>query len=203
MLQGWIVIALLSFVGGLIGWVTNILAIKLIFRPLQPIKIPYIPIVIQGLIPKRREEIAKSIGSTIEEELVSIDELIDRVITEDNKREMLFTIKLKISRVVDEKLPPIIPTSIRKGITGYIGDIIDKEGANFISDLSNKLVIKAKNSIKIGAIVEEKINNLDLENLERIILSIAQKELKHIEWLGAILGFIIGFFQALIIMLVT
>ena len=58
-------ILILTIVGGLIGWITNILAIKLMFRPINPIKIPILNIEILGLIPKRKNEIATNIGEVI------------------------------------------------------------------------------------------------------------------------------------------
>ncbi|HHT66442.1 MAG TPA: DUF445 family protein, partial [Clostridiales bacterium] len=51
-------------VGALIGWFTNYLAVKMLFRPIRPWRIPLTKIELQGLIPKRREEIAVTIGAT-------------------------------------------------------------------------------------------------------------------------------------------
>ena len=47
-------IALLASIGGVIGYITNVLAIKLIFRPIEPIKIPILNFEIIGLIPKEK-----------------------------------------------------------------------------------------------------------------------------------------------------
>ncbi|MGL4873927.1 MAG: DUF445 family protein, partial [Clostridium sp.] len=65
-----------------------------------------------------------------------------------------------------------------------------------------KGVEKIKERINIGKIVEEKINALDLEELEKIILEISKKELKHIEVLGLVLGALIGLVQGIIITLI-
>ncbi|MGL4874210.1 MAG: DUF445 family protein, partial [Clostridium sp.] len=65
-----------------------------------------------------------------------------------------------------------------------------------------KGVEKIKERINIGKIVEEKINALDLEELEKIILEISKKELKHIEILGLVLGALIGLVQGIIIILI-
>ena len=46
--------------------------------------------------------------------------------------------------------------------------------------------------------VETKINELDLYELEEIILTIVKKELRHIEVLGLILGFLIGIIQGIV-----
>ena len=68
-------ISMLTIVGGLIGWITNILAIKLLFRPITPVKIPILNIEILGLIPKRKNEIAANIGEVISNELLSMDDI--------------------------------------------------------------------------------------------------------------------------------
>jgi len=52
-------------------------------------------------------------------------------------------------------------------------------------------------------IVEEKIMAFNLLKLEKVVLSIAEKELKHIEILGGVLGFIIGLFQLLVLNLLS
>lgn len=48
-------------------------------------------------------------------------------------------------------------------------------------------------AINIPKIVEERINSFDMNVIEGLILSIANKELKAITWVGALLGFVIGF----------
>ncbi len=61
-------------VGSIIGYITNWLAIKMLFRPLCEkrifgIKIPFTP----GLIPKERSRIAKSVGEAVGEHILSPD----------------------------------------------------------------------------------------------------------------------------------
>ena len=77
-------VLLLTVVGALIGWITNIFAIKLLFRPIKPIKIPLTRFTIVGLIPKRKKEIAKNIGEVVANELISIRELMDEAVTEED-----------------------------------------------------------------------------------------------------------------------
>jgi len=47
--------------------------------------------------------------------------------------------------------------------------------------------------VDIPRIVEEKINEMDVAEAEKILLSVAGKQLKWIAALGGVLGFIIGF----------
>ncbi|SHH29158.1 DUF445 domain-containing protein [Tepidibacter thalassicus] len=189
----------LGIIGAIIGWITNILAIKLIFRPIKPVKIPIINVEILGLIPKRRNEIAFSVGEVVEKELISVEEIIDKMIREEDKDNIIRFIKDRIDNIVEEKLPPFIPTTFKGMIKDYIDKVVEEEIANVITNLSENLIHKATSRIKIGKMVEDKINEFDLEKLEEIIINIAKRELKHIEILGLILGFVIGIIQGIIV----
>lgn len=197
----WLKLLVLASIGAIIGWVTNIMAIKLIFRPLNPIIIPILNLKIQGLIPKRRAEIANSIGEIVETELISIEEIIEKFIQDQDKSEIIFNIKRKIKKLAEQKLPPILPSTIKAMITNYIDDIIDQEAEKAINELVEKIIHKATTQVKIAEIIEEKINAFELEKLESIIINIAKKELKHIELLGGLLGFLIGLLQGLVLLI--
>lgn len=54
---------------------------------------------------------------------------------------------------------------------------------------------KILSTIDISRIIRDRINELDMEESERIILSVMNKELRAIVWLGALLGGIIGAFS--------
>ncbi|TDQ35404.1 DUF445 domain-containing protein [Aureibacillus halotolerans] len=73
-----ILFSFMAFVGAAVGGATNYLAIKMLFRPFHPIyigswRLPFTP----GLIPKRREEMAKSFGKTVAEHLVTPKQFLD------------------------------------------------------------------------------------------------------------------------------
>lgn len=61
-------------VGAVIGYVTNSIAIRMLFRPLRPwrlfgLRIPFTP----GIIPRRREELAHSIARMVSRQLLTPD----------------------------------------------------------------------------------------------------------------------------------
>ncbi|NPA51290.1 MAG: DUF445 family protein, partial [Aquificae bacterium] len=73
--------------GAFIGYITNWLAIKMLFRPYEEkylfgIKLPFTP----GLIPKRRKEIAESIAKTIEEHILPAEKL-KKIFEESNYKQ--------------------------------------------------------------------------------------------------------------------
>lgn len=195
-----VIVFLLAVVGGVIGWVTNILAIKLMFRPINPIKIPLINLEIVGLIPKRKNEIAQNIGEVVAKELLSIDDIIKNAITEEDKVIFSQLVKNKIRNLVAGKMD-FVPAPFRMMVQGPIDNIIEEEVDGALKEMESEAVIHIKDKVDIKEMVEEKINELDLQELERIIINVAKKELKHIEVLGFILGAAIGIVQGLVVML--
>ena len=53
-------------------------------------------------------------------------------------------------------------------------------------------------AINISKIIEDRINDMDMAEAERLIFEVMDKELKAIIWLGAGLGFIMGFINCLL-----
>ena len=197
----FISILLAVVVGAVIGYITNVLAIKLLFRPLKPFRIPVINYEIWGLIPKRKAEIAKNIGEVISNDLLSVDDIISNSFDSEDKEKINNIILDKIKGIISEKMN-IIPMPFRIMAEPLISDIIDKEVPKAIEDISDDLISNIKNKIDINSIVEEKINNLDLIQLENIILKIAKSELTQIENLGLVLGGLIGLIQGLLGLLI-
>ena len=75
--------------GAVIGYITNELAIRMLFHPYRPIyigkwRVPFTP----GLIPAQKDRIAKSLGGVISRELLNA-ETIRREALSDAKREKL------------------------------------------------------------------------------------------------------------------
>lgn len=195
-------IAFMTIVGGIIGWITNVLAIKMLFRPLEPIKIPLTNINIQGLIPMRRSEIAISIGDAVENELIKVNDIIEQFVTEENKSELIHSIKRRVLTAVDLKIPSLIPTSIKLKLLDYIGEQIDEGAEDIIERTIDDLKNKANEKIKIGQLVADKINEFELDKIEEMILKLAKRELKHIEILGGVLGAVIGLMQGILVIFI-
>lgn len=194
-------ILFMAIIGGVIGYITNVVAIKMLFKPYEPIKIPLTNIEIMGLIPKRRAEIAKNVAETVKRELLSEDDIFNGIIKDEDKEEIASYINSKIGNIISEKAI-FLPSSLVSKINRYISDIVDKEVGNDIDELGSTFVEKAKNRVDIEKIIEDRINEFDIEYIEEMTVRIAKKELKHIEVLGLILGFLIGIVQGLITLII-
>lgn len=99
-----------------------------------------------------------------------------------------------VKGIVDKKLEATDIRSIESLISGIGNDDINLKEA--LTDGYQKLVHenidRSMSHIDIAALIEDKINSMPIDELERLILSVMKKELNTIVSLGAIIGIILG-----------
>jgi len=189
----------LPLTGAVIGWITNVLAIKLLFRPYKPIRIPIINYKIQGLIPKRREDVIVSVSEVIERELLSAQDIIAYLKSEHLMEDFSQVIIDSVQRKVEEKIPAFIFGKIREAVLDVINEYLQREIPLALEQMVSYLSVLFEKRIKPAEIIRDKLNAFSLEQFERLVLQVARQELKHIEYLGGVLGFLIGIGQALVL----
>ena len=190
-------------VGTFIGWVTNYIAIKLLFRPYNEINI--LGFKLQGVIPKRRKELAENIGKTINAELISIKDITNTI----DSMELEIEIDKIVGDIVEKKikgeflgsypmLKMFINDSIIDKIKSYIKSAIEENKGEIV----NTIIGKLEKEIDFEDLIIKKINEFSLEDVEKMTINIAKNELKHIEYIGADLGAFIGVIQYLLITII-
>ena len=183
-------------IGAMIGWITNYIAIKMLFRPYKEMNFLFFKI--QGLIPKRRSEIAVSIADTVQKELISLKDITNSLNADELEEKM----GAVIDKILEEKLESEITKKFPM-LAMFLSDEIINKIKSMIktSILENKETIidmftsYLEEKVDFKKIIIENVEAFSLEKLEEITYSLAKKELKHIEVIGAILGGIIGIFQ--------
>ena len=190
-------------ISGAIGWITNWVAIKMLFRPHKEINFGLFKI--QGLIPKRRAEIGSGIANIIQNELISVKDVISNIDREEFSKRLNKLIdevlNKNLKKKVKEKFPFLqvfFTDKVAKDIGNAIKSIIIENQEKIFEIFSNY----AEENIDFEIIISDKISNFSLDKLEEIITLLAKKELKHIEVIGAVLGIIIGAVQYLITLIV-
>ena len=186
-----------------IGWITNWVAIKMLFRPHNEINLGLFKI--QGLIPKRRAEIGIGIADVIQNELISIKDVIANIDREEFSKRLNDLIddvlEKNLKTKVKEKFPVMqmfFSDKMAKDVSNTIKGIVMENQEKIFEIFSNY----AEENIDFSTIIKDKISNFSLDKLEEIINGLAKKELKHIEVIGAILGAFIGLVQYFITLFV-
>ena len=150
-------------IGAVIGYVTNWIAVKMMFRPLKEIKIgkfklPFTP----GIIPKNRKRIAKSIAIAINDNLLTNSDLTDKLMSND------------IQDSIKEKVANFAMSD--KILGNKILETVDGQKFN---QIKGKLTNKLSNSIylsileaNVGEIVGEQVELAAAEKLKGSLIGI-------------------------------
>lgn len=180
--------------GAFIGWLTNWIAIKLLFRPHTPIK--FFGMKVQGIIPKRRKEIARGIAKTIEAELLSSTDIAAALEGVNWKSE----VEKGVRDIIDGRFKHIhkIPVIglVSEDISDRVKYIITKDILTHLDAKKGDFTKRFTENVDVEGMLASKIDALDLKKFEGLLTDFIAKELRHIEWLGGVMGLIIGLIQS-------
>ena len=176
-------------IGALIGAVTNDVAIRMLFRPYQPwtlagIRVPMTP----GLIPRERQQISEAIASTFVEHVFSDQDLPKMIFTDDVKEK----IRDKVGGLLDQM------GAMLKINDTMLGMAKGMAATQLISELENLSAHLGDDSVRIKRMIQERIDELDVQTLEDLVLGFSRKQFRHITWFGALLGAMIGVVQVIL-----
>jgi len=128
-----------SIIGGIIGYLTNWIAIKMLFRPYEEkkifgMKVPFTP----GLIPKEKTRIAKSVGNAIGEHLLSSEIIVKSLCSENMNNRLKIWIRQKVYSLITTK----------KTLEDKFKEFLDYKYEYFITALKTSLSKLTINNLK-------------------------------------------------------
>ena len=185
------------------GGFTNWLAILMLFRPREPVRIFWWSL--QGVIPSRHAQLAERIADTVENSLLTQEDLemamsgvhwhdeVDRLI-----RNILHD---RGPGGILEKIPGI-SQAWNHVVLPSLQEVLSKEVIRFVEGYRKRFVGKLRESVDIREIVRQKVLEFDTEAMEKLIMAVAKREFGHIQVVGAITGAVIGVVQGIVMLMV-
>ena len=179
--MGYLRFLVYPLLGAFVGYITNYLAIKLLFRPKRRV------LGIQGLLPKRKAEIAKRAGEVVNGYLVNREAIRLKI---DTRR-----LDEGIDRFLRRGKNPLWDIPFLKKIVKKVIllNLLDKDGY-----FNRALIESFIDERMVSGIVEQKINEFDLAELEKLAYTASGPELRFIVISGGVLGFLVGFAESFI-----
>jgi uncharacterized membrane protein YheB (UPF0754 family) len=186
-------------IAALIGWITNFIAIRMLFRPRKKIGAGIFSF--HGLIPRRQKEIARSVGETFAQELINHED-ITKVLKEP---EVQVKIQSLVASEVDNFIlkasgaNPMFAMFLQGEMLAQVKRILFEQLESQMPKIVEHLIETLESKVDFAEIVEQRISTLELDRLENLIHRVASKELKTIEILGGVLGALVGLIQVALI----
>jgi uncharacterized membrane protein YheB (UPF0754 family) len=174
----------------------------MLFHPRKKIRILFFDI--QGIFPKRQYAMAEKIGKMVAQELLNVSDFKDRINDPKNLESINQNIEAKVDQYLDETFPAKYPMMSmllgKKARLKMKGDFL-KEVQSVTPVVIDKYMENLEGTFDVEKIVRQKVSLLSPVTLENLIMGILKKEFQFIELIGAVLGFMIGVIQVLLVVL--
>jgi uncharacterized membrane protein YheB (UPF0754 family) len=189
----------LILISGFIGWITNWIAIKMLFHPRKPLRI--LGLSIQGIFPKNQSQFALKLGKLVSAEFLSFSDIEQKISQPGNIQKMMPLIESHIDTFLKERLSEQLPM-----ISMFIGEkTLSRLKTTFMQEIETLLppVMKTyagqlRTELDLESIIIEKVTHFSSDRLEDLLYQIMAKEFHFVEWVGAIIGLLIGLVQVMI-----
>lgn len=148
-------------IGGVIGYITNDIAIKMLFHPRKAVyigkwKLPFTP----GLIPKEKDRIAKSLGNVISEQLLNNETMTNALASEEMLQKLRGGIENFIEKnksntsTVEEVLSKLVPDELLQSAM----EGLKNSAVNLIYNKISSVDMSEKVSINVLEKLKEKLS---------------------------------------------
>ena len=195
---------LIPIISAFIGWVTNWVAIKMLFHPRQPKKI--LGVTFHGIFPKRQQQFAEKLGKLVSAEFLSFEDIEQKISNPENLEIVMPMIETHVDDFLRNRLKDEMPV-----ISMFIGDkTIDNLKKLFMQEIEilfpqvmKQYAANLKSELDLEQIVIQKVSKFSSDKLEEVLYQIMSKEFRFVEIIGAVIGFIIGLIQIFITQLTS
>ncbi len=184
-------------IGAFIGWGTNWLALKMLFHPRRPMGCG--PFRFQGVIPRRKSEIARSLGEMVENELVSHDDIRHALEKPEVLEGFREAAHAQAAKFAEERLPqlhPMVAMFLTQGMKDKVSELLSQELDTLLPKIGQSIGDGLEKNLSFKDLVRSKVEEFSIERVEELLLSVLRKEFGFIEWSGAFLGALVGLAQA-------
>ena len=178
--------------GGLIGYITNDIAIRMLFRPhkakyLFGIHIPFTP----GIIPKEKGRIAEAIGGVISENLMN-NEVLEKYLLSD---EMIGKVRSAVEEFISTQ------QQNQESVARFLGHYLSNDEIDTIAQNINQSITKQTYEKLADSSVGDKVAHIAIAHVaQKLTIDGAQELLSGIGGaLGGLKGMAAGLFSGNIV----
>ncbi len=187
--------------GGLTGWFTDWLALKMIFNPKKPTR--YLGIFEwQGLFLKRRKEVAADYGELIAREIITPKNVMEAVLRGPLSDRLFALVAAQVRTVIDKQsgpARPLVMLAVGSGRYQAIKNSIAEKVIARLPETMTHIESYAEDAMDIRNTLVTKMQEMTEDEFEALIRPAFEQD----EWIlitvGAVLGFGVGELQVIMV----
>jgi uncharacterized membrane protein YheB (UPF0754 family) len=189
---------MLPVYAAVLGLLTNWLALAMVFRPVNPIKIG--PFTIQGLFLRRQAAVADKFAALSSQEILTVHQFMKEVLTGSRAEHARRMIKRHVNALVDESLLARTGAQVAFGAAGFAdlkSRITDKSVQMALRPLSHP-AFNRERAAELATLFAGKMKEMTPAEFQDLLRPAFQED----EWillvLGAVTGLIAGWAQLML-----
>jgi len=188
---------MLPLYAAVLGWVTNWIALTMVFRPLEEVRVG--PLRIQGLFLKRQNEVADKFSAIVSHEVLTVRRFMQVMLSGERSEHTRRLIRRRLGPLLDS---PVVRSlaQLSMGPGGYVelkSAAVDKTAAIAMHPLSND-AFNLDRAQRLTGLLAERIRALSKLEFQDLLRPAFEED----EWillaLGAITGLVAGTAQWLV-----
>lgn len=189
-------VAWLLPVGGfVVGFITNWLALNLIFRPLNPRY--FLGFCIQGLFLKRQEEVSKVWSRLIAEELITVEKVSRSMVFGKNGHRTRAIIQRHIRPILDQSVLLKVVTQVAVGAGGYaeLKKALQDKAVAVSTEPFHDMSFNKDRAPVVAEVIEARMTSLSAAEFQDVLRPAFQEEEWQLMLIGGGLGALVGVIQ--------
>ncbi len=183
-------------ISGAVGYVTNVIAIKMMFQPLEFVgKLPFLGW--QGIIPRRAAKMAAISVETITTHLITQEEIFSRLDADKVANALEPALNGMIEEIVDQVMleyEPRLWESLPEVVKRQIYKRVKRDAPKLINDIMAQLKVNISQMYDLEDMVVTNLSR-DKALLNKIFQEVGAAEFRFIGRSGLYFGFLFGLVQ--------
>ncbi|MQA11382.1 MAG: DUF445 domain-containing protein [Pseudonocardiaceae bacterium] len=192
----------LPIFGGLIGWFTDWLAIKMVFVPREPVRVAG-RFTVHGKFQRRRAEVAKQYGEIIAREVMTVPNIVDSILRGPRSDRVVAMVQRVVQQSVDQQVSIARPVVTAALGTRRLAEI--KQSAADKAYRTMPATVRhaegyLTEAMDVARLIEQRMMRLSPEQYEGLLRPAFRQDEWKLVAVGAIIGFLIGELQVLLLL---
>jgi uncharacterized membrane protein YheB (UPF0754 family) len=190
----------LPIAGLLVGYVTNWLALNMIFRPLEPVRIGRFAI--QGLFLRRQKEIAATYSHLVTTEVLTVRNFTDAMLNGPKGDRTRTLIRKHVSAIADEtvgRLRPALEVAVGREDYAGLKETVSRKAIELATSPFDDPAFNAERAQVVERVTREKLEEMTPREFQDLLRPAFQEDELKLILVGAALGFVAGWAQLVLV----
>ncbi len=183
--------------GALVGYITNWVALYMVFRPLEPVR--FGPFKYQGIFLKRQKAVAAAYGEFFANHLITAEVLTNEVLSREvSVLRIQELIQREISVTVDDfrfKFKPLAMATL--GVKQFRGavDFAASRAFDLMHPLDKEAQALINTALQIESTLSTRLGELPVQDFHDLLHPVVEEDEWKLIVVGGVLGFVAGIIQ--------